>query len=236
MRRRQAGLGHLRRRHRHACRPDRGGAQWPFRRAGLCCGPAAVRAFPDRQFAPDRLRESNIWTRSKGFGNSFNTMDDAVSHFGLIDSFENRYAQLDGGWNQDLIQPQSFALQTRPEFLLSGRRELFGGLAYADYDVLGGRRRRGQVDQPQRDRRAVHGDAGRNRLHRPEPLRPQPLPARHQRAPRLLALRLPRDRSSSRAAHQHALAAASPRTLWASKRPAVWGKKIGLKGRCQLLN
>jgi LPS-assembly protein len=81
------------------------------------------------------LREMNIWTLSKGFGNGYNTMRDAPSHFGLIDSFENGYAQLGGTWHQDLIQPQQFALQTLPEFLLSGRRELFGGLAYADYDV-----------------------------------------------------------------------------------------------------
>jgi LPS-assembly protein len=81
------------------------------------------------------LREMNIWTLSKGFGNGFNTMRDAPSHFGLIDSFEDGYAKLGGTWNQDLIQPQEFALQTLPEFLLSGRRELFGGLAYADYDI-----------------------------------------------------------------------------------------------------
>jgi LPS-assembly protein len=81
------------------------------------------------------LREMNIWTLSKGFGNGYNTMTDAQSHFGLIDSFENGYAQLGGTWNQDLIQPQRYALQTLPEFLFSGRRELLGGLAYADYDV-----------------------------------------------------------------------------------------------------
>jgi LPS-assembly protein len=81
------------------------------------------------------LREMNIWTLSRGYGNGYNTMRNAPSHFGLIDSFQNGYAQLGGTWNQDLIQPQQFALQTLPEFLLSGRRELFGGLAYADYDV-----------------------------------------------------------------------------------------------------
>jgi LPS-assembly protein len=81
------------------------------------------------------LREMNIWTLSRGFGNGYNTMRDAQSHFGLIDSFDNGYAQLGGTWNQDLIQPQQFALQTLPEFLVSGRRELFGGLAYADYNV-----------------------------------------------------------------------------------------------------
>ena len=81
------------------------------------------------------LREMNIWTLSKGFGTGYNTMRDAPAHFGLIDSFEDGYAKFGGTWHQDLIQPQEFALQTLPEFLLSGRRELFGGLAYADYDV-----------------------------------------------------------------------------------------------------
>ena len=81
------------------------------------------------------LREMNIWTLSKGFGNGYNTMTDAPAHFGLIDSFEDGYAKFGGTWNQDLIQPQEFALQRLPEFLFSGRRELLGGLAYADYDV-----------------------------------------------------------------------------------------------------
>lgn len=81
------------------------------------------------------LREMNIWTLSKGFGNSYNTMRNAPADFGLIDSFQDGYAQLGGTWNQDLIQPQAFALQTLPEFLLSGRRDLFGGLAYADYNM-----------------------------------------------------------------------------------------------------
>ena len=40
------------------------------------------------------LREVNIWTLSKGFGNGYNTMRDAPSHFGLLDSFENGYARL----------------------------------------------------------------------------------------------------------------------------------------------
>lgn len=81
------------------------------------------------------LREVNVWTLSRGFGNSFNTMRDAPADFGLIDSFTNGFARLGGVWNQDLIQPQEFALQTLPELLVSGRKELLGGLAYADYDV-----------------------------------------------------------------------------------------------------
>ena len=43
------------------------------------------------------LREMNLWTLSRGFGNSFNTRcATRMSHFGLIDSFENGYAQLSG--------------------------------------------------------------------------------------------------------------------------------------------
>ena len=40
-----------------------------------------------------------------------------------------------GVWNQDLIQPQSFALQTLPKLLWSGFQGLAGGLAYLDYDA-----------------------------------------------------------------------------------------------------
>ena len=43
--------------------------------------------------------------------------------------------QLGGVWNEDLIQPQSFALQTLPKLLWSGFQGLAGGLAYLDYDV-----------------------------------------------------------------------------------------------------
>ncbi|HZO82436.1 MAG TPA: LPS assembly protein LptD [Candidatus Binataceae bacterium] len=81
------------------------------------------------------LREMNIWTLSRGFGNSYNTMRNAPADFGVIDSFENGFARLGGVWNQDLIQPQEFALQTLPELLVSGRKELFGGFAYADYNL-----------------------------------------------------------------------------------------------------
>ncbi len=84
---------------------------------------------------PFYLREMNTWTLSRGFGNSWNTMRNAVSHFGLIDSFDDGYAKLDGTWNQDLIQPQQFALQTLPELLVSGRHQFMGGLFYSDYDA-----------------------------------------------------------------------------------------------------
>ncbi len=89
------------------------------------------------------LRELNVWTLSRTIGTgiayptAFPSMRDAVSHFGLLDSYDGGFARLQGTWNQDLIQPQEFAMQTLPDLLVSGRRELFGGLAYTDYDVEG---------------------------------------------------------------------------------------------------
>ena len=63
------------------------------------------------------------------------TARDAISNFGLFQEFDNSYMQLEGVWNQDLIQPQSFALQTLPKLLWSGFQGLAGGLAYLDYDA-----------------------------------------------------------------------------------------------------
>jgi lipopolysaccharide export system protein LptA len=63
------------------------------------------------------------------------TARDATSNFGLFQEFDNSYLQLEGLWNQDLIQPQSFALQTLPKLLWSGFQGLAGGLAYVDYDA-----------------------------------------------------------------------------------------------------
>jgi LPS-assembly protein len=89
------------------------------------------------------LREMNAWTLSRtvgpgiAFPNSFSTMRNAVSDFGILDSYDNGFARLQGTWNQDLIQQQSFALQTMPEMLVSGRKELLGGRAYTDYDIQG---------------------------------------------------------------------------------------------------
>jgi LPS-assembly protein len=92
---------------------------------------------------PLELREMNVWTLSRTIGagviypNALQTLRVATSDFGALDSYENGFAQLQGIWNQDLIQPQKFALQTLPELLLSGRKELLGGLLYADYDFRG---------------------------------------------------------------------------------------------------
>jgi LPS-assembly protein len=59
----------------------------------------------------------------------------ATSNFGLFQEFHDSYMQMEGVWNQDLIQPQSFALQTLPKLQWSGFQGLAGGLAYLDYDA-----------------------------------------------------------------------------------------------------
>ncbi len=84
---------------------------------------------------PFLLRELNILTLSRGFGGSFTSMRNAVSDFGAIETFQNGYAQLNSVINQDLIQPQRYALQTLPSLLISGMKPILHGLAYAEYDV-----------------------------------------------------------------------------------------------------
>jgi LPS-assembly protein len=81
------------------------------------------------------LREMDVWTLSHGFGKDFSTMRNAPSDFGLLDQFEDGYARLGGSWNQDLIQPQQFALQRLPDLTVSGRQELFSNLMFSDYDA-----------------------------------------------------------------------------------------------------
>ena len=67
--------------------------------------------------------------------NNFGSMRDAQSDFGLLDQFENAFVRLQGTWNQDLIQPQQFALQRLPDATVTGRQELFNNLMFADYDA-----------------------------------------------------------------------------------------------------
>lgn len=81
------------------------------------------------------LREINAHQLSRGYGTDLTLLRSADSHFGLIRSFDNSFLRVSGTWTQDLIQDQDFTLQKLPEILLSGRRQLFGGLAYTDYDV-----------------------------------------------------------------------------------------------------
>jgi lipopolysaccharide export system protein LptA len=82
------------------------------------------------------LRELDVWTLSRGFSStSFGWLTNAPSDFGLLDQYENGYARLNNLWNQDLIQPQEFALQRLPDATLSGRQELFNNLMFADYDA-----------------------------------------------------------------------------------------------------
>jgi LPS-assembly protein len=68
-------------------------------------------------------------------GGLWQTARDAISNFGLFQEFDNSYLQFEGIWNEDLIQPQSFALQTLPKVLWSGFQGLPGGFAYVDYDA-----------------------------------------------------------------------------------------------------
>ena len=92
---------------------------------------------------PLLLRELNVWTLSRTaasnifFPNQFQLMRNAISDFGLLDSYQNGYVRVGGTFNQDLIQPQTFATQSLPEILVSGRKDLLGGLLYTDYDFTG---------------------------------------------------------------------------------------------------
>ncbi len=92
---------------------------------------------------PLLLRELNVWTLSRTaaprvfFPSDLYMMRNAMSDFGLLDSYRGGFVQVGGTFNQDLIQPQNFALQTLPEILVSGRKDLLGGLFYSDYDVTG---------------------------------------------------------------------------------------------------
>jgi LPS-assembly protein len=89
------------------------------------------------------LRELNVWTLSRtvqpgiAYPSGLKDLRDALSDVGILDSYDNGFARVQGTWNEDLIQPQRFALQTLPDLLLSGREQLPGGLAYIDYDVQG---------------------------------------------------------------------------------------------------
>ncbi|HZC45835.1 MAG TPA: LPS assembly protein LptD [Candidatus Acidoferrum sp.] len=81
------------------------------------------------------LREMNVWTLSRGFGTNFGSLTNAQSNFGLLYQFEDAFARMQGTWNQDLIQPQQFALQRLPDATVVGRHELFNNLMFADYDA-----------------------------------------------------------------------------------------------------
>jgi LPS-assembly protein len=86
------------------------------------------------------LRELNVWTLSRtvqpgiAYQTPFVSMRNADSDWGALYSYADGFAELYGNWNQDLIQRPEYELQTLPELLLSGRKELLGNLAYTDYD------------------------------------------------------------------------------------------------------
>jgi lipopolysaccharide assembly outer membrane protein LptD (OstA) len=58
-----------------------------------------------------------------------------TSNLGLFGEFNNSYLQFAGTYNQDLIQPQEFALEALPQLLWTGFQSLDGGLAYLDYNA-----------------------------------------------------------------------------------------------------
>ncbi len=101
---------------------------------------------------PLLLRELNVWTLSRNaaagifYPSQFQLMRNAMSDFGLLQTYQNSYLRFGGIYNQDLIQYQPFALQTLPEIQMSGRKDLLGGLLYTDYDISGDNfyRRHGQ--------------------------------------------------------------------------------------------
>jgi lipopolysaccharide assembly outer membrane protein LptD (OstA) len=84
------------------------------------------------------FREMNAPVLSGLYGwNSGNWMTsrDAVSDLGLFQEFDNSYLRLGGVWNQDLIQPQRFALQTLPSLSWNGYQGLGNGLGYLSYNT-----------------------------------------------------------------------------------------------------
>jgi lipopolysaccharide assembly outer membrane protein LptD (OstA) len=84
------------------------------------------------------FREMNTPVLSGRYGwNSGNWQStrDAISDLGLFQQFNNSYMQLGGVWNQDLIQPQKFALQTLPDLTWSGYQSIAGGLGYLTYNT-----------------------------------------------------------------------------------------------------
>ena len=81
------------------------------------------------------LREMDVWTLSRGYGNNFGSLRDAQSHLGLLDEFDDGFARLQGTWHQDLIQSQPFALQQLPDLWVDGRRRTFRRPRVPDYDV-----------------------------------------------------------------------------------------------------
>jgi LPS-assembly protein len=86
------------------------------------------------------LRELNQWTLSRNvapgilYPTSLSSLRNAASDFGALYTYDDGFARLQGTWNQDLIQAQKFSLQTLPDLLVSGSKQLAGGLAYTDYD------------------------------------------------------------------------------------------------------
>jgi LPS-assembly protein len=83
------------------------------------------------------FREMNTPVLSAEYGwnsGTWQSTRDAVSNLGLMQEFNDSYLRLAGIWNQDLIQPQQFALQTLPSLTWTGYQDIDHGLAYLTYN------------------------------------------------------------------------------------------------------
>lgn len=70
-------------------------------------------------------------------GGNWQTSRNADSDLGLFQEFEDSFVQLNGTWNQDLIQPQRYALQTLPSLAWSGYQGVGNGFGYLTYNASG---------------------------------------------------------------------------------------------------
>ncbi|MFZ1886385.1 MAG: LPS assembly protein LptD [Candidatus Binataceae bacterium] len=68
-------------------------------------------------------------------GGNWQTTRNADSDLGLFQEFEDSFIQLKSVWNQDLIQPQRYALQTLPSLSWSGYQGVGNGFGYLTYNT-----------------------------------------------------------------------------------------------------
>ncbi len=94
-----------------------------------------LQVYGDTQLVSDDyfLRDINVPVLSPGYGFNFMYNRQAISHFGLLNNWDNSFLRFQGTWEQDLIQPQQFALQQLPQLLYEGRSDVLNGLGYVDY-------------------------------------------------------------------------------------------------------
>ena len=97
-------------------------------------------AFGTATSASDSLffREMSNVVLSSRYGlnaGNWQTSRSADSDLGLFQEFENSFVQLKGVWNQDLIQPQRYALQTLPSLSWNGYQGVGNGFGYLTYNA-----------------------------------------------------------------------------------------------------